>query len=136
AQALIPGQLCQPKIQNLHLPIRSQKDVCRLDVAVHNSLGVGHCQRVRHLHSNLQQVFKVQRLAMNALFQALAVQFLHDDERLPVVVVKVVDGADTGVVELRRRTSVSSKSIQRACILRQVIGNEFQSHISAQSENL
>jgi len=46
AYARALGQLRQPEVQNFDLAIRSQKDICRLDVAMHNSLGMGGRERV------------------------------------------------------------------------------------------
>ena len=63
-------------------------------------------QRVRNLHRDVQQVLKVQRLAMNALLQALALEFLHDNDTALNIrlthefVVNLVDGADVWMVEL------------------------------------
>ena len=130
------GQLRQPKVKNLHLPIRSQKNIRRFDVAVHDALGMGGGQRVRHLHRDVQQVVKVQSLTMDSLLQALAFELFHDDEGVPVVVLNVVDGADVGMVELRCGARLSHKSFQRARIRGQVLGDEFQRDMPAQAEIL
>ena len=101
---------------------------------MHNSLGMGGRERVGHLHGDVQNVFQRHRLAMDALLQALALQLFHDDEGLPVVVFNVVDGADVGVVQLRSSPGLPRESLQRARVLRQVLGDEFQGDMTPQTE--
>ncbi len=95
-------------------------------------------QRVRSLHCDVQQVVKVHCLAMclamDPLLQAFAFELFHDDERVSVVVVDVVDGADVGVVELRCGARLPRKPLQRALILRQMFRDEFQRDMPAQAD--
>ena len=93
-------------------------------------------QRVRHLHRDVQQVVKIQSLAMDSLLQALAFELFHDDEGVPVVVLDVVDGADVGMVELRCGARLPHKPLQRALILGQMFGDEFQRDMAAQADVL
>jgi hypothetical protein len=87
-------QLGQPEIQHLHLPAWSQENVRRLDIAMHDPLGMRRCQCVRHLDADIKQLLRLHRMSGNALLQALALQLLHHDERMPVVIFNAVDGAD------------------------------------------
>ena len=97
---------------------------------------MGSRQRVRDLQRDVQQIVKVEGLTMDSLLQALAFELFHDDKRVPVVVLNVVDGADVGVVEQRCGARLSHKTFQRMRILGQVLGDEFQRDMPAQAEVL
>src|ERR1700722_6233417 len=114
--------------------MRSKKNICRLDVTVHNSLGVRSSQGVRDLYGNLQEVIKFHGFAMDSLLKPLTFQLLHDDEGLAVVVLDVVNSTNARMVKLRGRSRFAGKSLEGAWIFGQVFGNKLQSDMPAQAE--
>ena len=137
AHAAFFRELRQSEVENFYLPVRHKKNVCRLDVAMHNPLGMRRRQRVGDLHGNLEQFIHFHRLpdgmVTDPLFQALALKLLHHDERMAVVVVNVVNRADVRMVELRRGPSLARKAVERAFVLDQVIGNKLQRDMAPQA---
>jgi hypothetical protein len=77
---------------------RGHENVCRLDVAVHDSFGMRRIQRVRDFNSQLHHLFQRQRLARDALFQRLAFQKFHGNELLAVLLADVVNRADVRMI--------------------------------------
>jgi len=55
-------------------------------------------QRVGYFNGNLQQLLRLHRPAHDFVLQGGAIQKLHGDERLPVLLADVVDGADVRMV--------------------------------------
>ena len=78
---------------------------------MHNPLGMRRRQRIGNLHRNVEKMLQVQRLAFDARLQALALQLLHHDERMAIVVLNVVDDADIRMIELRRRSRLARKPL-------------------------
>ena len=54
-------QLRQPEVEYLHHSLAGEKDICRLDVAMNNSLLMRSLQALAHLHPNVQQFRERQR---------------------------------------------------------------------------
>src|ERR1039457_5805783 len=53
--------LGQSEIKELGLPFGSDEDVCRLDIAMDDTLGVRHPQRIGDLAGEVQQQLRLQR---------------------------------------------------------------------------
>ena len=71
------------------LPLRDE-EVGRLDVAVHDARRVSGVERIGDLDGERQQQFDVERPSRDAVLQRHAIQELHGDERLAVVLADVV----------------------------------------------
>ena len=93
-EMIIADQLGEAEIEHLGLPILGQKDICWLDIAMNDPLTMRSAQSVRHLNRDLQQLIQFHRLAVDPLFQAFALQLLHHNERIPIVIFNFVDSAD------------------------------------------
>ena len=89
---------------------------------------VGGVERVGNLSAQLQQQLNFQRLAHDAVLQGFAVEKLHGDKSPAVFFADVVDGADIGMVQRRRRFGFAAKSFQSLAILGQIFGQEFKRH--------
>ena len=68
----------------------------------------------------------VQRTSGDAVLQRHAVQILHDDERLPVLLADVVDGADVGMVQGGCGACFPPKARERLRVLGQFFGKKLQ----------
>ncbi len=118
--------LGQPKIEDLRVAAVGDKNVCRLDVAVHDALAVRGLERVRHFNAQTQQRFQLQRLTLDQVLEGLATEALHDDEQAPFVLPNLVNGANVGVVQRRSGARLSPETFQGLGILRSFIGQELQ----------
>jgi len=72
------------------------------------------------------------RLAGNAFPQRAALQILHRDERMALVLIDVVDRADVRVVERRCRAGFLSKAVQGVRILGQFPAQKLQGNEPAE----
>ncbi len=77
---------------------RTEKQIRRLDIAVYNSAGVGGIESVGNLDSHLQQLFDLERTALDLVLKSGPLQILHGDESSPILFADVVNGADIGMV--------------------------------------
>ena len=102
------------------------KDVRRLDVAVNDPLCMGGVERVRDLDGKRENEFGFHRTPGDPMLQRHAIQELHGDERLPVLIVNFVDGADVGVVQSGSRLCLAPKTRQRLRVMSDIFGQEFQ----------
>ena len=61
----------------------------------------------------------------DAMLESRAIQKFHGDESLAILLANVVDGADVGMIESRRRLGFALKA-GRACASRAIIGEKFE----------
>ena len=94
-----PVRFGQSEIEDLCLAALGDENVRRLDVAVHDSFGMRRVERVGHFDGERKQSLGFHRLPVDAMFQGDAIQELHGDERLAVLLADVVNGADVGVIQ-------------------------------------
>src|SRR5208282_1698886 len=94
-------ELGQAEVENLGVSPVGDKNVCRLDVAVDDSLGVRGVESVGNLNRQAEQDFRLHGLSADAMLERLAVQKLHGNERLPVLLADIVNRANVGVIERR-----------------------------------
>ena len=64
---------------------------------MNDTSGMSRIESVGDLNCQRHQSLTFQRTPRNAVLQGDAVQKLHGDERLPVLLANVVNGADVGV---------------------------------------
>ena len=89
------------EVQNLYLALRSQHDIFRLDVAVHDTVSVRRHQGLRALHRNPEKLFQAHRL-LDALTQVLSFNKLHDQKNLALFLDHVMNSRDMRIVETGR----------------------------------
>jgi hypothetical protein len=131
----IARNLGQTEIQDLDLAIQSDKNVCRLDVAMNDAFGMQRFQRFRNLYRDVEYRFHFEGLAcLHPLFEALALQLLHDDKGMAVVVLDIVDGADVRVVQAGRRPRFAFEAVQRLAVADHVVRDELQGHMPAEAK--
>src|ERR1035441_6134193 len=122
------NDLRQPEVQNLGVSALGDKDVCGLDVPVDDAFGVSRVQCVRNLDGQRENQLGFQRSASNAVPQRLAVEKLHGDERLSVLLANVVNRANIGVIQCGRGLRFASKASQCLRVASNFIGQELEGY--------
>ena len=92
-------QLRQPEIQQLALPAPRHKNIRRLDVAMNNAPAVRRIEGIGDLNADPEQGLLIHRPSANAVFQRLTIEKLHRNERMAVMLIDLVNGADVGMVQ-------------------------------------
>ena len=87
-------QLGDAEVEELGLPVGADQHVRRLDVTVHDQVGVGVRDRVHHVEAQAQARLDPERARVAVLVDALAVHVLEDEIRLS-------RRGDPGVDEMR-----------------------------------
>jgi hypothetical protein len=87
-------------------------------------------QRLGNLNSQLKNVLDHQRLPGNTVFESLALQQLHRDERSSIGLVNFVDRANVRVVQGRRGFGFPLKTAKGLCIVGEFIGKELQGDVA------
>src|SRR5262249_18492989 len=67
------------------------------------------------------------------LLQAFALQLLHDDERMAIVVFHFVDRANAGMVQQGSGARLALKALQRLAIPGEVVRKKFDGNVAAQA---
>ena len=80
---------------------------------MHDAFGVCGLKRVGKLHAEGQQRFDVERTTTDAISERLAVQQLHDDKMLRLVLLDAVNRADVRMIQSRRRARLSLEALQQ-----------------------
>ena len=80
---------------------------------MNDAFGVSRVQSVGNLNGQTEQSFRLNRLSGDALFQRHAVQKLHGDEWLTILLPDFMDRADIRMVQGGRRLSLSLEAGQR-----------------------
>ena len=92
-------QLRQSKIEYLDLAPLGNKNIRWLDIAMNDAFAVGGVNGIGDLHSEPDHLITWHRTAGHAVLQGLTLQHLHDDEGTALIIIRVVDSADMGVVQ-------------------------------------
>ena len=131
-QPVEPGLELLDPAENFHLSALGEKNICRLDIAMHNSLRVSRLQRIRDLNCQRQQLFQIKRLSAHPLRQRLALQQLHHDKMLPFVLLDRVNRTNIRVVQRGRSSRLSLKPFQQLCVAGHFARQKFYRHPPAQ----
>ncbi len=96
---------------------------------------MGGIQGVCNFDAQRQHHIEFQRLAGYLVFQCRAVEKLHGDERLAILI-NLIDGANVRVVQGRSGFGFSLESSQRLWVLGDVLWQKLQGHKSAELQVL
>src|SRR5208282_1369606 len=118
----------EPKIQYLGLPSLSDKNICWLHVAMDDAFRVRCIQRVRNLRPEIQHLVRFQSRSLDAMLQGFALKHLHGDESFAFFFADVVNSADVGMIQSRRRLRLSPETTQGLRIARYLVGQKLQRH--------
>ena len=116
------------------MAVFGNKNISRLDVAMNDSLSMGSDESVSNVDGNVEEWFQLQRLTSNPLLQAFPFQLLHHDEGVTVVVLNLINGANVGMVQLRRSPGFALKALYRFFVAQQVFRNELQRNVAPQAD--
>jgi len=83
------------------VPPPRHKNVRRLNVAVDDPLGVGCIEGIGDFDGERERGIEVHRPALDRVLEGHAVQKLHYDVGLSVLLANVVNGADVGMIQRR-----------------------------------
>ena len=125
-------KLGEAEIQHLCLASARDEDVCRLDVAVDDAARVGGIQRVGDVNAQFQEVVDGQGPLADAMLQRPAVEQLHHEEPLAVVLADVEERADVGVIQRRGDACLALEAFDRLRIARQLRREEFDGNLPAE----
>src|SRR5262249_47994438 len=90
-------------------------------------------ERVGNLDGNCKKDFGFQGTSSDLVLQRDAIQKLHGDECLPVLVVNFVDSADVGVVESGSCPSLTSEAFQCLRVLRYIVRQKLECNEAMQA---
>src|ERR1700740_1297740 len=96
-------KLCKAEVEHLGLAALRNENISGLDVTVNDATGMSCIERVGDLNGDVENDFKLQQFAIDAVFERGAVEELHCDEVLATFTADVVDCADVRMVQSRRR---------------------------------
>ena len=109
------------EVGDLHLALRREQHVPRLDVAVHDAVAVREVESGGDLGADPRRVHRREpALGPEEVAERLALDVLHDDEVRAVVLAVVVDADDVGVVEHRRVLRLTAEPLDEARIAREL----------------
>jgi hypothetical protein len=95
---------------------------------MNDALGMCCPERVCNLNCEFQHLVERKRLARNSVLQRCAVEKLHRNEMLTVLLAYVVNGADVRMIQCRSRLRFASEAFQGARIVEHFRRQEFQAH--------
>ena len=126
----------EAEVEDLRVSAPGDKNVGRLDIAMDDAAGVRRIERVGDLDAEREQFLHRHGLAADFLLQRHAVEELHGDEGLAVVLADVVDGADIRMIEGGGGLGLAQETGPRLGVLRDTIGQQLQSHKAVQTRVL
>ena len=94
------------------MPPLGDENVRWLDVAIDNACGVSGIEGVSDFIGEQEKDFRFKRTPCKALIERNAIQKLHCDERLPVLLANIVNGADVRMVQGRGSLSLAPEAAQ------------------------
>ena len=128
--------LGQAEVEELRLAAPGHEDVGGLDVPVHDAAGVRGLEGVGDLDAEIEQGVELEGSRGEAVAQGFAFEQLHGDERLPVVLVDVVDRTDVGVLERGGGAGLALEPLEGLRIADQILGQELQRDAAAELQVL
>jgi hypothetical protein len=125
-EALLGQRARDPEVGDLGRALLVDEDVLGLDVAVDDAVVVGGAQgagdldRVGHRLADRQAP-----VAPDAVLERLALHVLEDDVRRSIVLARVDDADDVGVVELRDRARLAPEALELVGVRRDLAVHEL-----------
>ena len=108
----------QPEVEQFNA-VRSDEDVGRLQIAVNDAALMQRGQRTQHSESDRQRLGHAQRAAAQLFGERLALEQLHCNEQLALVLPYLVNLADVGMVDARGRPGFAPETLPRRLVARE-----------------
>src|SRR5580658_390431 len=123
----------QAEIQHLDVSVGADHDIFRLDVAVHDTGGVGDGQGLRDLAADVKQFLDGQT-GVGQGTEGMAFNKLHRDVTAAGGLTDIVNGDDVRMIECGSSTSFSQESLDRAAVAEVAFGKELERHRASEPE--
>jgi hypothetical protein len=104
-------ELRQSEIEDFDLRAYGHKDIRRLKVPVDDAVRVSGIETIGSLDAQIQQLFTLERFSGYAVLERSAIQKFHDDERLSVVFVHLINSAYVRMTQGRRCACLALKPL-------------------------
>src|SRR5208282_2016944 len=91
----------QAEVEDFGVATLRDKNVGRLNITMNDSFGMRGIECAGDVDSKREQNLQIHGTAGNAVLQRRALQKLHRNERMPVLLANVMDRADVGVIQGR-----------------------------------
>ena len=111
-----------------------EQDVVGLDVAVDDAGGVGGVEGLADLGQQVDRLLGRQRPGRDPLLQVAAVDQAHRDDQLVVLLARVVDRDDVGVIEAGGEARLAQEPLAEALVAAEVAGDHLQRHLAIEGE--
>ncbi len=119
-------ELRQTEVENLRVPARGHEDVGRLDVAMHDALGVRRVESVGNLHGDVDQRIGGEGTGSHPILEGGSLEEFHREEETALGFVDVVDGADVRMIECRGGACLALEALQRLAVSSQIVRKKFE----------
>src|SRR5208283_1135285 len=114
------------EVENLGVTALGDKNINRIDIAMNDAVGVGGIEGIGNFDCQPKQGFEIQRSPTNTELQGQAIQKLHGDESLAVLLADVVDRANVGVVQSGRGLGFALKTSEGPRVMGDRVGQELE----------
>ena len=108
------------------------ENICRLHVAVHDAFTVRGIKRVGHFDRNVQKTIHRHRLAGYQVLERAAIEILHGDKGVAVLLRDLVNCADVGVIQRGCGSCFATEPFKRLRVAGDVFRKEFQRNEAAE----
>ena len=119
-------QLREPEVEHLGLAVLGHEDVGRRDVPVDDALGMGGDERIGHLGADPEHVRHRELPALHQLPERAALEQLHDQVGLAVLLADVVDGADVRMTQPRGRAGLALEPLAALRVVGEIPGQHLE----------
>ena len=113
------------------MPAFGDENIRRLDVAMNDSFGVCGIERVGNLDSQLEQRFEFHGPVRDQVLQRRAVEILHHDEWVTVLLPNLMNRANVRVVQSGSSARLTAKAFESLRIAHNIVWQELQRHEAA-----
>src|SRR5580704_1136703 len=102
------------------------KNIRRLYVPMRDAFAMRSVKTLGNFDGHFKQKFERHRLGSHRVLQRHAVEELHRDERLALVLPDFVDRADVGMIQRRSGARLTTETFERLRVAGYIIRKKFQ----------
>ena len=130
-------RFCQPEVQDLHIAIKSQRDIRRLEIAMNDPFIVSGMERLGDLARHGQRFVHREWSAHDTIGQRRALDELHDERTYEVsafggTFLKAVQLRDVWMVQRSEDLRFTLKPRNAFGVVSEVVGKDLDRHIATQ----